>query len=410
MSLFRARIVSALSGCRAAIRRVVRHQPRRLLFLGLALLLGLAGFWYYQGLNRPVIGAKRSTPGDRVILPENAPQLAFLKMETIASVPLPAAGPFNARLMAAEDFTARIFPPVNGRIVQLQANLGDPVTAGSTLALLDAPEFGTALADMKKAAADAHLKQHALERARILHAGEAISRRELEASEADAAAARAEAERTRLRLANLSSRDGGHDSGIQGERLPLKSPLNGVVVERQVNPGTEVRSDASQPLFVVADLSRLWLTLDLPEQETGIHAGDRVQFTVDAWPHETFSGQISRVSPVLDPVTRRIPVRAVIDNAAGRLRPEMYARAHITRPDAPLALRFPSSAVLTQGLVSSIFVETAPGQFLHRRVRTVRQDKDFVYLAPGPDCPVKAGERVVVKGAMLLASNLAGAE
>lgn len=390
----------------SSLRMMIRHKPRYLLFLGLSLLLGLAAFWYYQGLNRPVIGAKRATPGDRVILPENAPQLAFLKMETIASVPLPAAGPFNARLVTAEDATARIFPPVNGRIVQLMANLGDKVAVGTPLALLDAPEFGSALADSKKAAADANLKQHALERARTLYAGGAIARRELEASEADAAAAHAEAERTRLRLANLS----GQAGNIQGERLPLKSPLGGVVVERQANPGTEVRNDASQPLFVVADLSRLWLTLDLPEQETVIHTGDKVQFTVDAWPRETFSGEISRVSPVLDPVTRRIPVRAVIDNAGGRLRPEMYARAYVTRPDAPLALRFPSSAILTQGLVSSIFVEVSPGQFVHRRVKTVRQDKDFVYLAPSPECLLKAGERVVVKGAMLLVSNLAGAE
>lgn len=387
--------------------QLARRKPRYVIYLTLAALLGTAGFWYYRGLNSHNRGAVQITkPADRVVLPPNAPQLTFLKLEPAASVPLPAAGPFNARLSVAEDFTARIFPPVNGRITQLQANLGDTVQKGALLAVIDAPEFGSAQADVHKADANALLKQRGMTRAKTLYEGGAISRRELEASEADFAAARAEAERTHQRLHNLLAQG----EKIDGERLPLKSPLNGIVVDRQANPGTEVRSDANQPLFVIADLSRLWLTLDLPETETGVHVGDSVYFTVDAWPGQTFSAKISRVSPVLDPATRRIPVRAVIDNSNSRLRPEMYARANVMLPDAQKVLRIPASALLTQGLTSALFVEASPGEFVRRNIKTLRQDKEFVYLAAGEDSPIKAGDRIVVKGAMLLASNLAGAD
>ncbi|RTL58180.1 MAG: efflux RND transporter periplasmic adaptor subunit, partial [Rhodocyclaceae bacterium] len=287
-----------------------------------ALAAGGTG-WLLRHNAKPPAAATAKAPADRVKLAADAPQLAFLKVEEAVEGPLPAAGPFNGRLTLADDLTARVYPPVSGRVVRLAANLGDKVDKGGLLAVLDAPDFGAALADVKKAEADAALKGHALQRAQTLYQGEAIARRDLEAAEADAAASRAESERARLRLANLAP----GNAKLEGEHLQLRSPVAGIVVDRQANPGTEVRADGANPLFVVSDISRLWLSLDLPEQEKGVHTGDMVQFSVDSWPGEQFGARVDRVSPVLDPATRRIPVRVVVDNRNGRLRPEMYARA-----------------------------------------------------------------------------------
>jgi len=359
----------------------------------------------YQRYNaKPPVVAAAKAAADRVKLAADAPQLSFLKVEAATEGPLPAAGPFNGRLTLADDLTARIYPPVSGRVVQLVASLGDKVDKGSLLAVLDSPDFGAALADAKKAEADAALKNHALVRAKTLYAGEAIARRDLEGAEADAAASRAESERARLRLANLAP----SGAKLEGERLQLRSPISGIVVDRQANPGTEVRADGAVALFVVSDISRLWLSLDLPEKESGVHQGDTVVFSVDTWLGEQFTAKVDRVSPVVDPTTRRIPVRATVDNKAGRLRPEMYARAIVADPAGGKALRLPTSAVLTQGLTAVLFVEASPGEFVRRPVKVLRQDREYVYLAE--ESGIKAGDRIVVKGAMLLASELAGAE
>ncbi|MBN8764579.1 MAG: efflux RND transporter periplasmic adaptor subunit [Thiobacillus sp.] len=141
-----------------------------------------------------------------------------------------------------------------------------------------------------------------------------------------------------MRLANLAP----PGSPIEGQRLILRAPLGGVVVERQANPGTEVRPDAATPLFILSDLRHLWLDIDLPEQAAALaRPGAAVNFTVEAFPDENFSARIEQAGAMVDPATRRIPVRALVDNADGRLKPEMFARATLSQPRAATVIRLP---------------------------------------------------------------------
>lgn len=380
---------------------------RRSIFVALAILFtaGGAGVWR-SSHSKP--GAPVETPhapSNRLSLAADAGQLAFLKLETVATAMLPASEPMNARLVLAEDLTARIYPPLAGRVLVLQASIGDTVKPGAPLAMLDAPDFGQAIADLRKAEAENHQKRQALKRAEILYEGEALARRDFESAEADAHAAEAEAERARLRLANLAPAGGK----IEGQHLVLRAPLAGIIVDRQANPGTEVRPDAANPLFVISDLRRLWLSIDLPEKLSALaKTGEAVNFTVDAYPGVDFVGRVERIGVAVDPATRRIPVRAVVDNVDGRLKPEMFARATLSAPDASRVVRLPVSALLTGGMSSHVFVQVGPRDFERRVVAIARQDAEFAYLTP--DSAVKAGEIVVVRGAMLLASELAQGE
>lgn len=129
---------------------------------------------------------------------------------------------------------------------------------------------------------------------------------------------------------------------------------------------------------------------------------------MDAYPGVDFSARIERVGAMVDANTRRIPVRAVVDNGDGRLKPEMYARATVSEPSAPQAIRLPVGALLTGGLNAHLFVQTGPREFERRPVTVARQDAEFAYLAP--ESAVKPGDRVVVRGALLLASELAQGE
>jgi len=380
---------------------------RRLAPFALTLLVGIGGVTAWQASHSKPASpdARPRPPANRLVLSEDAGQLAFLKLETSATATLPDSEPMNAKLVVAEDLTARIFPPLAGRVLSLPAAIGDTVKTGAALAVIDAPDFGQAIADAHKADADNALKRQALARAKILFEGEALARRDLEAAEADAHGAEAEAKRARLRLANLLPA-GGH---VEGQRLVLRAPLGGIVVDRQANPGTEVRPDAANPLFVISDLRRLWLNIDLPEKALAqAKPGKTVNFRLDAYPDSDFSARIERVGAAVDPATRRIPVRAVVDNADGRLKPEMFARATLNAPDAAKVIRLPISAVLTGGLASNVFVQVGPREFERRRVSVARQDPEFAYLTP--DSPLKPGEVVVIRGALLLASELAQGE
>lgn len=367
--------------------------------------VGVSGFWHL-GHSRPALAAKPvPAASQRLVLPATAPQRNFLVLESVSEAVVPSSDPLNARLQLDEDRTARIFAPLAGRVLALRAAAGDRVAAGAALAVLDAPDFGAAIAELHKARALATQKLQARERARVLYAGEALARRELEATEAEALAAEAEVERARWRLANLTP----PGQPVQGQQLVLRAPLAGTVVERQANPGTEVRVDAERPLFVLSDLTRLWLNIDLPEKFLAkAQRGALLRFGVDAYPGETFEARILQVGAMLDPATRRVPVRAALDNRDGRLKPEMYARVQLAEADGQKAIRLPIGALLTSGLISQVFVETEPGTFERRSVRVLRQDAEAAYLTP--ESPVVAGDRVVVRGALLLASELAQGE
>jgi len=387
--------------------RLSAPMVRRSIFaaLAIALVAGGVSVWRASHTSPPAAVEKSHPQSNRLSLPDDAGQLAFLKLETVSTAVLPASEPMNARLALADDLTARIFPPLAGRVVSLQASIGDTVKTGAPLAILDAPDFGQAIADLRKAEADSNQKRQALSRAEILFHGDALARRDLESAEADAHASNAEVERARLRLANLAPAG----SKIEGQRLVLRAPLAGIVVDRQANPGTEVRPDAANPLFIISDLRRLWLNIDLPEKATALaKPGEAVYFTLDAYPGVDFAGRVDRVGAIVDPTTRRIPVRAVVDNADGRLKPEMFARATLSAPDAAKVVRLPVSALLTGGLSTHVFVQVGPRDFERRIVTVARQDAEFAYLTP--ESAVKPGEIVVVRGAILLASELAQGE
>lgn len=330
-----------------------------------------------------------------------APQLNYLRIQAVAEVPEPATDPLNGRIAYDENRTSRVSSPVAGRVVKLEAQPGDSVKAGQALLWLDAPDLGSAVADLRKAEADLHLKQLAFQRARSLFEGEVLARKELEASEADMKQSRAEADRARARLKNLAP--GGNLSG--DNRYALRAPFAGIVAERQVNPGVEVRPDNPNPLFVITDPAHLWAVIDLPERDLAkVRAGQPISLEVDAYPGRRFSGRVASIGAILDPATRRVQVRCTLDNPDRLLKPEMYARVTPLSGAARMALQVPNTALITEGLYSFVFVETSAGVLEKRRVTLAAQGRDSAVASAG----LKAGERVVTTGALLLNSELAG--
>lgn len=380
------------------------NKTRAWIVSAVVVLLAMgAGFAYWrrpagaagQGPAAPVAAR---VGGNAIAYPAGAPQLNMIRVESLPPSPVPVADALGARVAYDEDVTARLFAPVAGRIVALKAQPGDHVAAGRVLAQIDAPDFGTARADLEKARADEERKRLAYERARSLGPGEGIAEKDVEAARADYDAARAETARATQRVRNLNPAG----LAIEGQRIALTSPLAGVITERNATPALEVAPGASSPLFVVTDPHRLWLLIDLPERLLPVvKTGARVAVESDAYPGEQFAARIVQVGQVVDPNSRRVVARARIENPQGKLLPEMFVRALVLQ-DTGQGTRVPNAAIVTRGLYSYVFVETAPGRFERRRVELALRGGDASYVSRG----LSPGEKVVTSGALLLDAEI----
>jgi len=376
--------------------------------LGLLAFVLLAGAGYvawqkWQAAAKPESDAEKplaQASADTIHFPENAPQLTFLQIKPVEEYPEPLVEPLNGRITYDDNRTARVFSPINGRVLKIAADAGRGVKAGEELLTLDSPDYAQAAADYAKANADLLHKQSAVERARGLLANNGISTKDAEAAEADFQQAVAEDKRAEARLHNLQN-----SMSLTNGRFVLRAPISGIISERQVNAGSEVRSDASNPLFVITDPARLWVQIDLPERYLDkVRVGQTVSIEVDAYPGVSFQGRVAVIGEALDPVTRRIQVRAEIQDATHRLKPEMFARVTPVADKHANMPRVPNAALFTQGLHSYVFVEQSPGVLQRRQVVLGLQGHDYSYVKEG----LQAGERVVTTGALLLNSELAG--
>lgn len=383
--------------------------PRALLFALTGAVLFGAGFvasrYSATGARdtAPPTVAKPAEGGARSVrFPKDAPQLGFIKTEQILFLPEPLLDPLNGRIAYDENYTARVSAPISGRVVKIEVQPGDQVRQGAPLAWIDAPDYATAVADAHKAENDVAQKTRAYARAKELLEGGVVPRKESESAETDLRQAQTELQRARMRLRNLTA--SGKSAGEDG-RLALRAPISGVVADRKVNPGAEVRPDAPDPLFLITDPTHLWVIVDLPERFLGkVRVGQRVSIEVDAYKGLDVGGRIASIGTVLDPATRRIQVRCVVDNTKQLLKPEMFARVVPLAEESEKLARVPNAALLTQGLYTSVFVEKAPGEFEKRSVTLGLQGRDESYLKSG----LAEGERVVTNGALLLESELSG--
>jgi len=345
--------------------------------------------------------------GDLIAFANGAPQLSALVLEPPAREASPPVA-VTGRLAWNEDATVRVFPPVAGRIISLARAVGARVDAGGLLAEISSPDYGQAQSDAARTAADLAAAQRGRDRAARLYERGAVPRKDLDAADADLARARAEAGRTSARLARWGGDISALGDPARGpdQLFRLGSPLAGVVVERNANPGQEARPDAAAPLFVVTNPRSLWVWLDVTERDLALLApGDRLAIRSAAWPGRAFTGRLDLVGDALDPATRTVRARGAVDNPEGLLKAEMYVTVEMSGKSAQPATVVPARAILTDGAGRVCFVEAGPSQFRRTRV-TVGPER-------GGKVPVLAGlpegARVVTDGSLLLSSLFASA-
>ena len=320
---------------------------------------------------------------------------AGVKVEEIKSETLGETIALTATIQPNQERVALVAPRVEGRITSVPAKLGDKVKAGQALATMDSVAVGEAHAAWTQAQAELRIAEADFKRAESLVADEIIPRKDYLRAQAERDKASATLRNTADRLRLLGGTPNAQGRGVSS--FAITSPIAGTVIERKANLGS--LASPSEPIFTVADLSRVWIQAALPEAALAkVRVGANAKVTVPAYPSEVFNGRVGHIGAGLDKETRTVAARIEVVNGDGRLKPEMFATATIeVAGDKRGVLSLPDEAIVLMDGKPTVFV-FEQGAYAARLVQPGERVGGRTVLQSG----IQAGEQVVTVGAYAL--------
>jgi cobalt-zinc-cadmium efflux system membrane fusion protein len=324
----------------------------------------------------------------------------------------------EGKIAVNEDSSTPVFSPYAGRVAKLLVKPSDTVQRGEALFVIEATDtvqalndFITALSTLNSARSKLNLAQINEKRQNDLYAGKAVPLKDWQAAQdaltqaqndQRAAETGLEAVHNRLRILGRSE-----DQITQFQQTrqisadtPIYSPLSGTVVARKVGPGQFISPGATDPVFVIGDLSTVWLTAFVRESEAAdVRLGQEIDYTVLALPGRAFKARIDYVAAAIDPATRRLLVRANIDNKEGLFKPEMFASVTIYSAGDHTSVGVPKQALIYEGDRVRLWVAHDEDKTLElRQIQTGLTNGGLVEVKTN----LKPGEKVVTRGSLFI--------
>jgi cobalt-zinc-cadmium efflux system membrane fusion protein len=323
----------------------------------------------------------------------------------------------EGKIAVDEDRSTPVFSPYAGRVTKLLARPGDSVVQGQPLFVIEAADtvqaqndFISAMTGLNKAKSALDLAQIQYKRAKDLFEGKAVPLKDYQQAEATLTQAQndlrstqtaLEAARNKLRILGFTDEaiSTFQDKGSINREITIFSPITGTVVQRKIGPGQYVNAGASDPVFVIGDLSTVWLTAFVRETDaSNVSVGQEISFNVLALPGHPLTARINYVSAAIDPATRRLLVRATIDNKDGRLKPEMFANVTIYSAGDHPAIGVPKQALIYEGDQVRVWVAHEDKTIELRQIKPGLTNGDLVEVEGN----LKPGEQIVTKGSLFI--------
>jgi cobalt-zinc-cadmium efflux system membrane fusion protein len=378
-------------------------QTRLAALLAVVVVAALAAVWLGDrlfGRHEAPVAAAPSPPGTFRATPQ---QLKSLTVEPVAVHAFVSEELTEGKIAVNGDRATPVFSPYSGRVTRVIAGLGDTVKSGAHLATIEASEFVLAQNDLSTAVAQVKIARISEARKHALYDAKGGSLQDWQQAQADLTAAETALNSVRNRLKILGKSDPNIDaleaSHTMSPTATIVAPIGGVVVDRQVGPGQYLQAGGATPVFTIADPTSVWLLANVRESDAAlVRLGQAVEVRVLAYPKRAFKAHVSYVAAVVDPITHRLPVRAVIENLDGALKPEMFANFRILTSDASDAPAVPEAAVVYEGELAHVWVLSGDGLLAYRPIRTGRNNDGLVEVLDG----LKPGERVVTKGGLFI--------
>jgi cobalt-zinc-cadmium efflux system membrane fusion protein len=396
--------------------RTWRAMSAAIVILGLGLALSALSYLsaHAESVDKPKIErAAKATDAkgaNTVVLSDS--QLQMINVGAVSEYTFPLQREAVGNIDFNEDMETQVFPPYQGRISQLFAKLGDNVAKGQLLFTIESPDLIQAESTLIGAAGVLDLTGKALERAKQLHDVQGIADKDLEQAISDQQTAEGALRAARDGVAVFGKNPSDIDRMVKTRTidpyLVVLSPVSGRVTARNAAPGVFVQPGNTPAPYSVADISRIWLNASVTESDMPlVKKGQVIRVAVMAFPDRTFEGRISTVGSTVDPQLHRGLVRAEIDDPKHELLPGMFAAFVIVTGDPVKAPAIPLDGVVREGDGSmTVWVTTDGHRFTQRTVRLGLQDGGYDQVIDG----VSPGERVVVKGAIILDNMVNGGE
>ena len=384
-----------------------------LLALAVAALYGLV---HISGAQQHSEVSSQSRKGLQRYVPSPA-EWASLTIQPVTERAFRAEHVTEGKIAVDEDRSTPVFSPYAGRVTKLLARPGDGVVQGQPLFVIEAADtvqaqndFIAAMTGLNKARSALDLAQLQHKRAKDLFEGKAVPLKDYQQAEATLSQAQndlrstqtaLEASRNKLRILGFTDEAVStfQEMGRINPETTILAPIAGTVVQRKIGPGQYVNSGASDPVFVIGDLSTVWLTAFVREADaSNVSVGQELAFNVLALPGRPLKARINYVSAAIDPATRRLLVRATIDNKDGLLKPEMFANVTIYSASDHPAIGVPKQALIYEGNQVRVWVAHEDKSIELRRIKTGLTNGDLVEVEGN----LKPGEQIVTKGSLFI--------
>ena len=301
------------------------------------------------------------------------------------------------------DHATAVLAPISGPVSRLLVDIGDHVKKGDPLAMVDSPDFATAISTYRKALTTAHTARRLADLEKDLVEHEGVARREEDQAQTDAANADADLEAARQGLVSLNVDPRTIKAIEQGRPVSrvdgvIRSPVAGTVVDRQISPGQLLQAGTT-PAFTVADVSSVWVMAQVAASDLpSVSVGDTVEVLPSA-DAKALIGKVAKISALVNPDTRLVPVRVVVDNPQGALKKQMYVSVRIHSHQAMEGLLVPVSAILRDDEnLPFVYVVQHDGSFARRSVTVGYRTGDQVDMTAG----LRVGDQVVVDGGIFV--------
>jgi len=381
----------------------MRRQAQVVLLIAVAGICVLALGWGASRLHaaQPAAQAAAEDAGAGVRL--SSAQLSSLTVGAVATAQFRSEQVADGRIALNSDTATQVFSPYSGRVIRLIAGIGAQVRRGAPLFSIEASEFAQTQSDLLNAVSQLRLARIGEERRHAAFDSKGGSLQDWQQAQADLAAAQTALESVRNRLRIFGQSD-ERIAALEHARAPdpvtyVGAPIDGVVTDRQVGPGQYLQAGGSTPVYTIGNLSSVWLVADVREIDAPlIEVGQDVEVRVLALPGKLFRAKLTAVGAAVDPVTHRVPVRATLDNADGKLKPEMFASFSIITSGESQSLAVPEEAVVREGDVARVWVLGRDRDLALRTIRTGRVSNGMVEVLEG----LRAGERIVTRGSLFI--------
>lgn len=317
--------------------------------------------------------------------------LTRIQLDTVRTRPVEDLIELNGRIAAAADRMADIYAIVGGQVISVDAELGDRVSKGQTLAVIRSSEVAQFESELIDARSNVRLAEKNLQVQQDLHATKLVSERDLVQAQQDLAKAQAQLRRIEETFSIYHFK--------QGSEYVVIAPMSGYIIDKRINRDVVLPAGQNDRIFSIAELDQVWVLADVYESDIArVKEGLPAEITTLSYPETTFPGTVDKIFNILDPRTRTMRIRVKLDNPDVLLKPEMIARVRLTFQEPIAHTAIPASAIISESGKQYVMVFKDRFNISTRVVTPLRTTGNTTWISEG----LQPGEVVISKGQLFI--------